>query len=50
MEKMGGATRDPPFLMQNECDSSPSGHQLILMKDHFMGTATIVGNTNFLLF
>ena len=28
MEKMGGlayrsATGDPPFLMQNECDSSP---------------------------
>ena len=44
MEKMGGlvyksATGDPPFLMQNECDSSPFDHQSILIKDHFMGTA-----------
>ena len=28
----------PPFLMQNECDSSP----VIFMKDHFMATGTMV--------
>ena len=27
------ATGDPPFLIQNECDSSPFDHQSILMKD-----------------
>ena len=30
------ATEDPPFLMQNESDRSPSDHQSILMKDHFI--------------
>ena len=30
------ATGDPPFLMPNECDSSPFDHQSILMKDHFI--------------
>ena len=34
------ATGDPPFLVQNECNSSPFDHQPILIKDHFMGTAT----------
>ena len=47
MEKMEGlvyksATGDPPFLMQNECDSSPFDHLLILMKDHFMGTVKMI--------
>ena len=32
------ATGDPPFLVQNECDSSPFDDQLILMKDDSMGT------------
>ena len=35
-------TGDPPFLVQNECDSSPFAHQSILMKDHSMRTAQIV--------
>ena len=38
-----------PFLMQNECDSSPFDHQSIIMNDHFMGTATIFWNTDFSL-
>ena len=47
MEKMDGAGlqechRRSPFLIQNECDSSPFEHQSILMKDDFMGTAKIV--------
>ena len=32
----------PPFLMQNEWDSSPFDQQLILMKDDFTRTAKIV--------
>ena len=36
------ATGDPPFLVQNECDSSPFDYYPILMKDHFMGRAKIV--------
>ena len=36
------ATGDPPFLMQDECDSSPLDHQLILMNDPFKGTTQIV--------
>ena len=36
-----------PFLMQNECDSSSCDHQSILITDHFIGTAIIVGNTTF---
>ena len=36
------ATGDPPFLMQNECDSSPFDHQSILIKDLLIGTAKIV--------
>ena len=36
------ATGDSPFLMQNGFDSLPFGHQSILMKDHFMGTAKTV--------
>ena len=37
MEKMGGltyksATRDPPYLVQNECESSTFDHWSILMK------------------
>ena len=49
MEKMGGAglqechrRSPPPFLMQNECNSSPFDLQPILMKDHFMGTVKII--------
>ena len=42
----GWSTRGPqeihPYLVQNECDSSPFDHQSILMKDHFMGTVKIV--------
>ena len=35
-------TRDPSFLGQNECDSSPFDYQSILMKGHFMGTSKIL--------
>ena len=35
------ATGDPPFLVQNKCDSSPFDRQSILMKDHFIGTAKL---------
>ena len=37
------ATGDPPSLIQNECDKFDP--QSILVKDHFMGTPTIVRNT-----
>ena len=33
------APGDPPFLIQNECDSSLFKPQSILTKDHFMETA-----------
>ena len=51
MEKMGGAGlqechRRSPFLVQNECDSSPFDHQSILINDRFMETAKIVWNTD----
>ena len=52
MEKVGGAGLHEchrRFLSQNDCDSSPLDQQSILMKDHFMGTAKIVCNTDFLL-
>ena len=32
-------TEDLPFLVQNECNSSPFDHQSTLIKDHLMGTA-----------
>ena len=38
------ATGDPPFLVQNECDSSPFDQHSILMKDNFMDVAKIVWN------
>ena len=43
MEKMVGlaytsATGNPPFLVQDESDSSPFDHKSILMKDQFVGT------------
>ena len=41
---------DPPFLVHNECDSSPFDHQSILLKDYFMGTAKIILNRNFYIF
>ena len=44
------ATGDPPFLMQDECDTSPFNHQSSLMADHFMGTANIVWNSDFWIF
>ena len=44
------APGDPPFLIQNECDSSPFDQRLNLMKDHFMGTAKILFTDFFLLF
>ena len=40
----------PPFLVQNECDSSPFDYQSILIKDHFIGTANNILNTDLLLF
>ena len=50
---MSGFARGPgdlQFLMPNECDSSPFDYQSILMKDHFMGTAVFLGNTDFIYF
>ena len=45
------ATGNPPFLVQNECETSPFDHQSILMKVHFMGTVLeiVVSNTDFFL-
>ena len=42
MSVTGLKSGDPSFLVQNECDIFPFDQQLILMKDHFMGTAKIV--------
>ena len=38
-------TGDPPYLVQNECDSLLFDDQSILMKNHFMVTAKFVCNT-----
>ena len=54
MGKMAGlayknATRDPPFLMQNDCDSSPFDHKSTLM-NHSIVTAKIVLHTKSFFF